>query len=343
MSQYPREPRARRARRWLAVAVLGTMSLLLAACSPAAGSIREPATLVASPSPRTPAPTPASPSPTPTPVRPPGWCTGGSLQVVAHPDDDLLFMTPDLLHDFTATPDRCIRTVFVTAGDAGKGADYWRTRETGIEAAYAQAAGVANGWESSSFSAAGRPVLVRTLAARPSVQVVFLRLPEGLLYGEGSQTYGFQTLTRLADGSIPAITAVDASATYTAGGLQAALEALLEASEPVHVRTLDCIAPLGDDNMDHQAVACLTRDAGQRVDLTFTLTSYDGYPAKLKPENVSGDDLARTIAVYDAYQVQAMPTERKWKTYHMARRYVLDQHVVHGPQPRTGPGHTPAP
>ncbi len=41
-------------------------------------------------------------------------CIGGALTIVAHPDDDLLFLNPDILRDIEAG--RCARTVFVTAG-----------------------------------------------------------------------------------------------------------------------------------------------------------------------------------------------------------------------------------
>jgi hypothetical protein len=43
---------------------------------------------------------------------------GASMNIVAHEDDDILFLSPDLVHDIRHG--RCVRTVFVTAGDAGK-------------------------------------------------------------------------------------------------------------------------------------------------------------------------------------------------------------------------------
>src|SRR5215475_11483965 len=44
-------------------------------------------------------------------------CNGRSMNIVAHEDDDLLFLSPDLIHDIQSG--RCVRTIFVTAGDAG--------------------------------------------------------------------------------------------------------------------------------------------------------------------------------------------------------------------------------
>ena len=59
-------------------------------------------------------------------------CAGGAIQIIAHQDDDLLFQSPDLLRDVDAG--RCVRSVFVTAGDSGYGNDYWQSREEGAEA-----------------------------------------------------------------------------------------------------------------------------------------------------------------------------------------------------------------
>lgn len=81
------------------------------------------------------------------PARAAVGCQGGSIYFSAHPDDDLIFMSPDLLHD--VQENACVRTVYVTAGDAGLGEAYWRNREVGTRAAYAEMAGVANSWTAS--------------------------------------------------------------------------------------------------------------------------------------------------------------------------------------------------
>ena len=44
--------------------------------------------------------------------------SGPTLNVVAHEDDDLLFLSPDLLHVIQAGGS--VRTIFVTAGDDGQ-------------------------------------------------------------------------------------------------------------------------------------------------------------------------------------------------------------------------------
>ena len=47
----------------------------------------------------------------------------------AHQDDDLIFMSPSLLNDVASGVG--VWTVYLTAGDAGLGEDYWRGREEG--------------------------------------------------------------------------------------------------------------------------------------------------------------------------------------------------------------------
>src|SRR4051812_27265299 len=69
---------------------------------------------------------------------------GATMNIVAHEDDDLLFLSPDLIHDVQAG--RCVRTVFVTAGAFPGATDYGGQREAGSRAANALMAGVANSW-----------------------------------------------------------------------------------------------------------------------------------------------------------------------------------------------------
>ena len=68
-----------------------------------------------------------------------GRCAARELRIVAHQDDELLFMNPDLLESLHAG--HCVRTVYLTAGDAGKGVAYASTRDAGMRAVYAEMAG----------------------------------------------------------------------------------------------------------------------------------------------------------------------------------------------------------
>jgi len=67
---------------------------------------------------------------------------GRELNIVAHEDDDVIFLNPDIQNSITAG--RMVRTVYVTAGNLahdGADFDYWQSRERGALAAYATMGG----------------------------------------------------------------------------------------------------------------------------------------------------------------------------------------------------------
>src|SRR5437762_8431694 len=66
---------------------------------------------------------------------------GATMNIVAHPDDDLLFQSPDVLDDIQSG--KCVRTVYLTAGERGDPARL-QVRESGIEQALGQMAGAPN-------------------------------------------------------------------------------------------------------------------------------------------------------------------------------------------------------
>ncbi|MFJ8628050.1 hypothetical protein ACIRD3_35165 [Kitasatospora sp. NPDC093550] len=141
------------------------------------------------------------------------------VQVVAHQDDDLLFMNPDLSNGIRAGLK--VTTVYVTGGAAGSGAAYAAHRQDGARLAYARMAGEAAGtgagecaddpgpacWDRDDYRPApGAPVGERfTLKSNRSLQLVFLNLPEY----EDSAYLGGNALRRLwdtRDGAAPART-----------------------------------------------------------------------------------------------------------------------------------------
>jgi LmbE family N-acetylglucosaminyl deacetylase len=169
-------------------------------------------------------------------------CAARAMYVVAHEDDSLLFQSPDLLQDIRS--ERCVRTVFLTAGDDGKPEAYWLEREAGAEAGYAQMSGVADEWEASSVEVEGHSLHLETLEGDPRVSLVFMRLPDGgYPAGEGTPAYGNQSLMKLWNGahsSLPeenSITAVDGSATYNFEEMVDTLAGLMKSFEPWWIAT----------------------------------------------------------------------------------------------------------
>ena len=232
------------------------------------------------------------------------------MNIVAHEDDDLLFLSPDLLHDVRSGG--CVRTVIVTAGDASERiagtADqrrqYWMAREAGSRAAYSLMRGVKNAWKQSHITINGHRVVMFTLTADPKISEVFLRLPDGNPDGSGSVYHHKESLLKLRDGTIQTIHAIDGSATYTKAGLVATVTGLVNRFRPRVIRTQDYVAldaALGNDHSDHTLTADLAHTASNAYWAPHRLVGYLDYNISVLPANVSGKDLASKSAAFYAY------------------------------------------
>ncbi|MEX0170961.1 PIG-L family deacetylase [Streptomyces sp. LMG1-1-1.1] len=190
------------------------------------------------------------------PVRTPHAATS-VMQVVAHPDDDLFFMNPDVSQSLrSGSP---LTSVYLTAGEsdgvnarprdaAGAAPDkagYAEARQNGIRAAYAEmATGSRTGvWDRVALpTAGGAAAEMDTLRAKPQVKLVWLQLREaGSISGDRPQS-----LNGLWHDRIPALasqratgTPVAADFTYTKDQVVATLTGLLERFRPTFVRMQD--------------------------------------------------------------------------------------------------------
>lgn len=229
------------------------------------------------------------------------------MNVVAHQDDDLLFMNPDLLHSIRAGD--CIRTVYVTAGDAGSDTFYWLSREQGSEAAYAHMLGLPDRWVQRTVKLASHEyATITSPIGNPGISLIFLHLPDGNLDGQGFRASHFESLQRLAAGGISTVHAVDGQSYYSYDQLAGALADLMFAYGPTELRTqatyLSAKAP---DHSDHMAVSRLAQAAyetysGQRGSSdTIPLIRYIGYPIQTFPSNVEGNNLVEKEAAFFAY------------------------------------------
>ena len=114
--------------------------------------------------------------------------TSSVLNIVAHEDDDLLFLSPTVLHAVQGGSTVC--TIFVTAGDAGNSETYWMGRQNGMQAAYAEMAGVSNSWNQADAGISGHPMPLFTLSAMPAISLIFMHLPDGNPNGTGYSRCG---------------------------------------------------------------------------------------------------------------------------------------------------------
>ncbi|KAI9364874.1 hypothetical protein DFJ73DRAFT_956113 [Zopfochytrium polystomum] len=226
-------------------------------------------------------------------------CVGGTVYIVAHPDDDLLFQSPDLANDVAGQ--NCVTTVFLTSGSADGGLEYAECREIGNEKAYALMANVGSsndlptvekkcGRDDQTMtvtldatedraSFGGQNVIVRTLALAPTIQRVFFRLPDGNRDGSGFASTGLQSLQKLYFGDISTIDSIDGVNTWTVETLKQALAEILTARSPERVRVQDFLRDYNDgDHSDHLTTARLGAEAAGTSAPDATLTGYMDYP-----------------------------------------------------------------
>ncbi|OVE79059.1 hypothetical protein BVY00_01370, partial [bacterium G20] len=125
------------------------------------------------------------------------FCQGSTiLNIVAHQDDDLLFMNPDLLHSLKGNS--CIRTVYLTAGDAGHEQYYWLSRELGSEAAYSNMLGYSGIWVKRIVQLSDNAYIrVDNPRGNSRVSIIFMRLPDGNVNGSGFRAANYESLARL--------------------------------------------------------------------------------------------------------------------------------------------------
>ncbi|MBB2944963.1 LmbE family N-acetylglucosaminyl deacetylase [Actinoplanes lutulentus] len=176
------------------------------------------------------------------------------LQIVAHPDDDLMFFAPDSLRAIDGGAK--LITVCLTAGE-GDGrnvdaytpavaiapvryGDYAAARYDGLRAAYAKrATGDPNSaWQREALPVAGGAVAeLCTLEAAPQIQVILLNMRE---LADGST---LRTLWEKKKNSQPVLripgSPVTASRAFSRASLIRSLADLLERYQPTLVRTMD--------------------------------------------------------------------------------------------------------
>ncbi|WP_229230902.1 PIG-L family deacetylase [Sinomonas cyclohexanicum] len=218
------------------------------------------------------------------------------MVVVAHTDDDLLFLSPDILHVVQAN--QPLLLVYTTAGEAGEGSDYWQSLEEGIRSTYAQIAGTDNSWSDLPNGVPGRSFSRQGLDGT-GIEVAFLHIPDGRTDGTGTATYGYDSIIKLWDGRIDTVGLVDGSDYYGRDDLISLLTALMVDFAPTQILTQTWPGAYTDtgDHSDHWATANFAREASHAYAAGQSLTGYYAYIIGDWDENVSGDDLdAKTAA-----------------------------------------------
>ncbi|WP_418910304.1 PIG-L family deacetylase [Achromobacter spanius] len=241
-------------------------------------------------------------------------CNGiKDLAFVAHLDDDLLFMNPDIASNVEAGG--CVRVIYLTASDAGEGEPYMLGRERGVRAAYAYMAHKPDVWKADSGIAAGRQIARFTLQDNPRVQLWHMRLKDPWL-GKG-----WGSLTPLSRTESEPGQNVDTlgpyAETYTREQLVDTLAELIRQYAPTTVRHLDdtivvpytqlCWRCAGHGHPDHIASARLAREAMLRVPGNYAETGYIDYPSQERATNLTDSEIASKSVIFQHYA---------WNDYH---------------------------
>ncbi|MFJ6795003.1 PIG-L family deacetylase [Streptomyces sp. NPDC091268] len=244
----------------------------------------------------------------------PSVTEGTVLQVVAHPDDDLFFMNPDLSRSI-ATGIK-VTTVYLTSGESdGRNeahspalndpehpadrAAYAEARQNGIRAAYAQMAtgSRAAAWQRRSVpTAGGGSAEVDVLTARPEVNLVWMQLREARsISGDNPDS-----LRGLWDGKTSALgseltsrTPVGSAFSYTRDQAVEAIAGVLAMYRPSTIRMQDPTPGASQngtllDHQDHVYGARFVQAAAERYAKSadrphFSVQNYVSYPNSSLP------------------------------------------------------------
>lgn len=264
------------------------------------------------------------------------------LQIIAHPDDDLAFMNPDT--QAALDTGKCVRSVYLTAADHGWGLPYAEEREAGIRAAYDTMLGEpTDEWNTHSIKLPTGELLNVSDSpdSTPLVTLVFIRLPDGNLDGNGFSTTGEVSLRRLVADSRLKLTTLDEKATYTKQTLLQSLAEIIAVYQPTEIRTLgDAPTDVQGDHSDHIAAGEVTKLALEQYRNTYhdttsiPLVKYIGYPiAGLQP-NLSESEARKkenTFFTYARYDHNVCTTMEMCQSggssyaKYMSRCYVISR------------------
>lgn len=247
----------------------------------------------------------------------------GLLSISAHPDDDLLFMNPDI--EAAILAGRATRTVYVTSGDAG---GWWPGREEGVQAAHAAMAGVASNWGCVSRTYATKTAQLCTLNSRPTVSLVFLRLLDNQMHW------------LYLDPSSGAQQTVDGASTYTGTELVSVLTAIMSEFGPQQIGMHDGTLAYGPDHNDHVASAVFSLLAAQAYGQAQELRMYRGYniyqpwdpvPAP-EPRNLTQAQHDEKLRIMETYGEGVAPggqyDEWCWRRYFISSTAVTSAPLV---------------
>ena len=237
--------------------------------------------------------------------------------LVAHQDDWQLFMGDVIARRVqTGAP---VVFVYLTAGDDGRDSVYWATREKAVLQSTRIAAGVAAGDHSadhcSTVGVLDHAIRKCTIA---NTESYFLRLPDGHRNGIGFASHSFQSLRKLRQGRITAMTAVDGSAAYNGwADLKSTVDSLIgesSSTRSVTIHTSDpSVAANPHDHFDHRMAGLLVYDSRRKA--RWNVAYYAGYALATRAANRTGEQVRQKTALFRAYDNVMTQANPKWSAY----------------------------
>jgi LmbE family N-acetylglucosaminyl deacetylase len=237
--------------------------------------------------------------------------------VVAHEDDWQLFMGDIAVRQIRAGDSATF--IYLTAGDDGRDSLYWRTREHAALRSTRVAIG-RDAADSAAVKCSTTTVLDHVIqrCVVANTKSYFLRLPDGKRNGMGYDSHDYQSLRKLRGRKIPALNAVDASATYRGwDDLKATVSILIGPGSPgldIIVHASDpSIAANPHDHFDHRMTGLLVEDL--RKTQRWKTQYYVGYALATRAANRSSDDAREKAAIFLAYDQEMRRVNPKWSAY----------------------------
>ena len=235
--------------------------------------------------------------------------------LAAHPDDEMIFMQPEVLASLHAGS---IAVVYATTANA-KGVDEHLYDATMV--AYGAELGK-DGWECGSLSIGPQRAQHCRLHDQP-ISILNLGLPDGGIAGNGD------SLLHLVDGTEP-------------GGVDAVVDtfaALLAATTPGELHTLDLSATHGRDHSSHLFTASFALWASARLGLRTPMTWHRGYNVEPETPTLSETDMIVAQGMLGYYEAcadgrtcgeastQVLPEHATWLARQYAHHRVVDTTV----------------
>ncbi|MET9232043.1 PIG-L family deacetylase [Lentzea sp. NPDC003310] len=261
-----------------------------------------------------------------------------TVSFVAHQDDDLLFMNPDIASDVEAG--FTVWVVYLTAGEVHTRPPfpYADQRIQGERAAYAETAGVPNDWTYEEMRFNGHPVATNRLNGT-NVRLVFTYIhgASGGCASEGNPEVGdpYGDLYKMLNFSPYVAQPIDGRTAYTKYSFIGMLHAIIAHAKPDYIRSGSTVGHRDTparDHVDHVAAALLVAEANLLPGTNTTWkrrTEYTAYNSASHPENVSDYWQQRKIEIWDAYWPYDPELDRTTHWYAMSRQIAPDGRIFH--------------